>query len=107
MIVTTNTHISPTRRRIALALSIITLLCAILFYLSIAFVTLQAIGGVYDGPILALVALFFSLPTAIVCTVIALVLVGHRECKIALISLCSYPLFFILALIMAICAPHR
>jgi hypothetical protein len=104
---TTETQISPKRMFIATALGVITLLCAVLFYLSFGFVTLQAIGGVYDGPILVFIVLFLTLPPAIICTIISLILVGPRWCKLAWISLCSYPLFFIVLLIIVLCAPHH
>lgn len=98
---------SPTRKFIATALGGITLLCAILFYLSFAFVMWQVYGGVYDGPMLVFIALFLTAPPAIICTVTSLILVGPRRSKLAWISLCSYPLFFILVFIVALCAPHH
>jgi hypothetical protein len=102
-----DTQVSAKRKAVAVALGIVSLLCAVLFYLSFAFVMWQSIAGVYDGPILVFVALFFTLPPSIVCTVIALFLVGPRRCKLAWMSLCSYPLFFILVLIVALCAPRH
>jgi hypothetical protein len=104
---TTATQVSPKRQLVATSLGVITLLCVILFYLTFAFVMWQAIAGVYDGPILVFVALFFTAPPAIICTVISLMLVGPQRCKLAWISLCMYPAFFILLLIVAICAPHH
>lgn len=103
----TTTQVSPKRQLVATRLGVITLLCVILFYLSFAFVMWQTVAGIYDGPILVFVTLFLTAPLAIICTVISLMLVGPRRCKLAWISLCAYPLFFILALIIAICAPHH
>jgi hypothetical protein len=98
---------SLTRKFIATALGVVTLLCAILFYLSFAFVMWQVYGGVYDGPVLVVVALFVTAPPAAVCTIIALILVRPQRSRLAWISLCSYPLFFILMLGIALCVPHH
>jgi hypothetical protein len=104
---TTTTQVSPKRQLVATSLGVITLFCGILLYLSFAFVMWQTVAGVYDGPILVFVALCFTAPPAIICTVISLMLVGPQPCKLAWISLCMYPLFFIVMLIIAICAPHH
>jgi len=102
-----NAEVSPRKKITAAVLSVGSLLCAILFHLSFALVMWQSIGGVYEGPILVFVALFFTLPPAIFFTAVALFLVGPRRCKLAWISLCSYPLFFIVLLIVALCLPSR
>jgi hypothetical protein len=94
---------SPTKRFFAKALCIITMLCAILFFLSFAFVCLQVAGGVYDGPILMFAVLFFTFPPSIVCTIISLILVGPRRCKLAWISLCTFALPFVIAIVFLIC----
>jgi hypothetical protein len=103
----TDTQVSPKRQSVATALGVITLLCAILFYLSFGFVMLQWAGGAYAGAALPFIVLVFTLPPAIICTIISLFLVGPRRCKLAWISLCLYPLFFTFAFIVAICAPHQ
>lgn len=89
---------SLTKQFFAKALGIITMLCAALFFLSFVFVFLQAVTKVYDGPILMFVVLFFTLPPAIVCTIISLILVGPRRCKLAWISLCSFAVPFVLCI---------
>jgi hypothetical protein len=93
---------SPTKRFFAKALGIITMLCAALFFLSFVFVFLQVAGGVYDGPILIFVVLFLTGPPAIVCTIISLILVGPRRCKLAWISLCSFVVPFVLCIGIAL-----
>src|SRR6267142_930099 len=95
---------SPTKRRIATALGVITLLCASLFVLSMAFMTAQAVGGVYDGPILGLAVFVLTLPIAIICTSFALYLVGPRQCKLAWISFCVVYSPLILCALIGICA---
>jgi hypothetical protein len=67
---------------------------------------LQAVAGVYDGPILILIVLFFTLPPAIICTVISLILVGPRRCKVAWISLCVFGLPFVVAMGAALFGPE-
>jgi hypothetical protein len=104
---TTQTQVSPKRLLVATFLGVITLLCVVLFYLSYGFVTWQVVAGVYDSPILLLATLLFTAVPAIICTVISLILVGPQRCKLAWISLCMYPLFFILMFILALCAPHH
>jgi hypothetical protein len=94
---------SPTKRFFAKALGIITMLCAALFFLSFVFVFLQAVTGVYDGPILMFAVLFLTLPQAIICTIISLILVGPRRCKLAWISLCTFALPFVIAIVFLIC----
>jgi hypothetical protein len=89
---------SPTKRFFAKALGIITMLCAVLFFLSFVFVFLQVASGVYDGPILMFAVLFFTLPPAIVCIIISLILVGPRRCKLAWISLCTFAVPFVLCI---------
>jgi hypothetical protein len=96
---------SPTKRFFAKALGIITMLCAALFFLSFVFVFLQAVTGVYDGPILIFIVLFLTLPPAIVCTIISLILVGPRRCKLAWISLCAFVVPFVLCVCIALGVP--
>jgi len=104
---TTTKQVTPKRQLVATCLDVITLFCVLLFYLIFAFVMWQAVAGVYSGPILVFVALFLTAPPAIISTVISLMLVGPQRCKLAWVSLCMYPAFFILLLIVAIFAPHH
>jgi hypothetical protein len=104
---TTDTQVSPKRQSAATVLGVITLACAVLFYLSFGFVMLQWAGGAYAGAALPFIILVLTFPPAIIRTIISLFLVGPRRCKLAWISWCLYPLFFIFALIVAICAPHQ
>jgi hypothetical protein len=82
--------LSATRRFLAIGLSVITLLCALLYWLAYAFVTAQVYAGVYGGPELLIAVTVLTLPPAIVCTVIAMVLVGPLRCKLSWISLSSF-----------------
>jgi hypothetical protein len=92
---------SATRRGWALALSVVSLLCVALFVLALAFNCLQASAGVYDGPLLTILAAFFTFPIALLCTIVSMVLVGPRNCKLAWLSLSGYTLPIILAIIAA------
>ena len=103
---TKDSEISQSRRFAVAALGVITLLCGVLLYLSFAFVTWQAVTGIYAGPFIVFYVLFLTAPLAIICTVISLILAGPRHCKLAWISLCLYPLFFIIVFILGRCAPN-
>jgi hypothetical protein len=81
---------SSTRRYFAIGLSITTLFCALLYWLVYAFVTAQVFAGVYDGPVLLIIATIITFPPALLCTVITMILVGWRRCKLAWISLSSF-----------------
>jgi hypothetical protein len=81
---------SSTRRYFAIGLSIVTLLCALLYWLVYAFVAAQAYASVYDGPALLIIGTIITLAPALVCTVIAIILVGWRRSKLAWISLSSF-----------------
>ncbi len=78
---------STIRRIFAIGLSVVTLKCALLYWLGYAFVTAQIYAGVYGGPELLIAVTFVTLPPALLCTVVALILVGWRRCKLAWISL--------------------
>jgi uncharacterized membrane protein (DUF485 family) len=93
---------SATRRSFAIALSIITLLCALLYWLVLAFITAQIHAGVYGGPELGIAATILMLPPAAICTIIALILVGWRRCKLAWISLSSFAWPYVALLIYAL-----
>jgi len=93
---------SATRRFFAIALSIITLLCALVYWLVLAFITAQVYAGVYGGPELGIAATILMLPPAVLCTVISLILVGWRRCKLALISLSSFAWPYVGLLIYAL-----
>ncbi|SRR5712692_6838736 len=103
---TSDTQVSRTRKLVVTALGIVTLLCAALYFLSFEFVMWQAVAGVYDGPIGSMVVLFFTLPPAVICTVISLILVGPRRCKFAWVSLCVFALPFVVAIGGALFAPE-
>lgn len=89
-----NPEISSTRRVIAVTLGVIALFCTLLWLLTNAFVVAQQIAGVYDGPMLIVVAFVLTFPPLILCTIFALMLVGPRRCKLAWISLLIYLLPF-------------
>jgi hypothetical protein len=93
---------SATRRFFAIALSIITFLCALLYWLVLAFITAQIHAGVYGGPELVIAATFFLLPPAAICTLTALILVGWRRCRLAWISLSSFAWPYVALLIYAL-----
>jgi hypothetical protein len=82
------------RRSFALASGVGTALCATLFSLTYAFVAAQVFAGVYDNPLLLIIITAFTLPPAIVCTGIAMLLVGPRYCKLAWISLSLFVIPF-------------
>jgi glucan phosphoethanolaminetransferase (alkaline phosphatase superfamily) len=92
---------SRMRRGWALALSVVSFLCAAVFLLAVAFNCWQASAGVYNGPLLALVAALFTFPVALLCTLVSVVLVGARHCKLAWLSLSSYSLPIVLAIVAA------
>ena len=81
---------SSTQRYIALGLSVVTLLCALLYWLIYAFVAAQAYAGVYNGPLLLMIGTIVTLPPAFVCTGIAMILVGWPRSKLAWILLSSF-----------------
>jgi hypothetical protein len=105
MLMTSDAQISPPRKLVVTIFGVITLLCAILFFLSFLFVMWQAVAGVYDGAILLFVVLFLTLPPAILCTVVSLILVGPRQCKLAWVSLCMFVLPFLIAIGVILFAP--
>jgi hypothetical protein len=78
------------RQRFAVGLSVVTLLCALLYWLVYAFVTAQVYAGVYDGPVLLILVTILTGFPALLCTVTAMILVGWRRCKLAWISLSSF-----------------
>jgi hypothetical protein len=102
---TSDTPISQTKKFIATALGIITLLCAVFFHLSFGLVIWQAVAGVYPGAGFVFIVLLITLPPAILCTVISLILVGPRRCKLAWISLCTFALPFAIAIGVALFVP--
>ena len=104
---TTATQISLKRQLIATGLGVVTLLCAVLLYLSYGFVMWHGVPEVDAGPLIVFLVWMFTATPAIICTLVSLALVCPQRCKLAWISLCMYPLFFILVLIIAICAPHH
>jgi hypothetical protein len=103
---TSDTQVSRTRKLVVTALGIVTLLCVVLYFLSFLLGMWQAVAGVYDGPpILFWGVLFFTLPSAIICTVISLILVEPRGCKLAWISLCVFPLSIVVLIAIVLFAP--
>ena len=90
------TPISPKRRAWATGLGVVVALCAAGWFASIAF-TMVALKTVDSGipffpGIIMVIGLVVTLPPAILCTVIAVVLVGLRRAKFAWISLCLFAL---------------
>jgi len=59
---------------------------------------LQGVAGVCHGPVLFFIVLVFTLPPAIICTVMTLILVGPRRGKLAWLSLCVFALPFLVAI---------
>ena len=89
---------NPARRFIAVALGVVTVLCTLLWILTFALIVMQSVAGVYESPVLGVGVLVVTFPPALLCTIVALVLVGPRRCKLAWISFCIYvlPLVFTL-----------
>ena len=82
--------VSPTRRLIAVALGVVTVLCTLLWLLTFGLIVAQSVAGVYESPVLGIAILVLTFPPALLCTIIAMLLVGPRRCKLAWISLCIY-----------------
>lgn len=76
-------------------MSIVTVLCAGVYWLAYAFVAAQVYAGVYGGPELLIAATILTLVPALICTSIALILVGPRRCKLAWLSLSSFALPYV------------
>ena len=90
------TPISPKRRAWATGLGVVVALCAAGWFASIAF-TMVALKTVDSGipffpGIIMVIGLAVTLPLAILCTVIAVFLVGPRRAKLAWMSLCLFAL---------------
>src|SRR5713101_9710228 len=103
---TSDTQVSRTRKLVVTVLGIVTLLCAFLYFLRFVLLTWQAVAGVYGSPVLFFVVLFFTLPTAIICTVISLIVAAPRPCKLAWISLGMFALPFVIAIGVTLIAPE-
>ena len=71
-------------------------------FLAGGFMALQVKAGVYDGPELGFIVGFVTFTPAFIATVISLILVGPKHCKLAWISLCVYPATFVMAILAAI-----
>jgi hypothetical protein len=57
-----------------------------LWLLIILFVILQMIGGVYEGGELVFVGVFLTAPPVFICSILAMILVGPKRCKMAWLS---------------------
>ena len=91
---TSEIQISPKRNAWAQGLGVVVALCAFGWFASIAFtmVALKTIDSempFFPG-IIMVIGLIVTLPPAILCTVIAMVLVGPRRAKLAWLSLCLF-----------------
>ena len=88
---TSETPISPKRNAWAKGLSVVVALCAFGWFASIAFTmvalkTIESDIPFFPG-IIMVIGLVVTLPPAVLCTVIAMFLVGPRRAKLAWISL--------------------
>ena len=102
----TQVPVSPKRLAWATGLGVVVAFCVLGWFASIAF-TMVALKTVESGipffpGIIMVIGLVLTLPPAILCTVIALYLVGFRRAKLAWISLCLFALPVILGLVVRI-----
>jgi len=93
---TPQTPISPKKRAWATGLGVVVALCAAGWFASIV-LTMVALKTVDSGipffpGIIMVVGLVVTFPPAVICTVIALFLVGPRRAKLAWMSLCLFAL---------------
>lgn len=93
---TSETPVSPTRHAWAKGLGVVVALCAFAWFASIALtmVALKTIDSdipFFPGIIMG-IGLVVTLPPALLCTVIALILVGPRRARLAWMSLCLFVL---------------
>jgi hypothetical protein len=63
---------------------------------------MQVETGLYDDPSLGILVGLVTFPPALMATIISLLLVGPRHCKLAWISLSVYPATFALGILAAI-----
>jgi hypothetical protein len=85
---------SPKRQKWATALGVVVALCAAGWFASIGF-TMVAVKTTDSGipffpGIITVIGLVVTLPPAIVCTSVALFLVGPRRSRLAWVSLCLF-----------------
>lgn len=91
--VDSKTVITPRRAAVAIGLGVVTLVCSALFYGSI-FLTMSEVGSIGDDAppfypgIIMIIGFGCTFPPALVCTIVAICLVGFARCKLAWISLC-------------------
>ena len=78
------------RSILAALLSVGVLLSTFLWLVIWAVVTLQLIGGVYEGGELLFVGIVFTAPVVFIFTCLSLLLVGAKRCKVACISAFLY-----------------
>jgi hypothetical protein len=86
---------NSSRESFAAGANITAIICAALSFLTFA-VAIAQIFGHRTPSVSSFMVAVFTLPVAIVCTIIALVLVGARQSKLAWISLGIFLLQFIL-----------
>jgi hypothetical protein len=96
----------PVRQTIATILGVITALCTVGWYGSFAVMSFELKHGGFDGPpfypgIIAVVGLVLTLPLALLCGVVALLLIGPRGSKLAWISLLLYLVPLLCGIIVA------
>ena len=90
---TSEPQISPKRNAWAKGLGVVVALCACGWFASIAFtMALKTIDSEipFSPAIIMVIGLIVTLPPAILCTVIAIFLVGPRRAKLAWLSLCLF-----------------
>lgn len=85
----------PPRQVFATGLGLVSLICVAVFFLSIALTLSELENTGFDAPpfypgIIMVVGFFVTFPIALVCTIIALVLVGFSRSKLAWISLVAF-----------------
>lgn len=95
-----DTPITPRMRFFVGCLRVITFLCALLFLLACGFEWVDEPRLFLGGTLIIGFALAVTLPPAILCTALSLAFVGPRRCKLAWISLCTFALPFIIAMLL-------
>ncbi len=89
---------SPKSQSLAVTANLIALVCSSVSFLALTIALYQIFTGHHPN-ISAFAVMFCTLPVTIFCTIVALILVGFRESKFALIAIGIYALQFILGYI--------
>ena len=90
-----------------MALGAVTALCAVGWFLSLAMTMFEVHRVADDAPpfypgIIMVIGLVVTLPPALICTAIAVFLVGPRRSKLSWISLCVYLLPVVIIVVGAL-----